>query len=68
MAGMKYSPGFDDPSARPKIARSRALVVVAATLLGAAVLGLTFMAYLSPSLMVDLGSVMLLCAQLVGLR
>jgi hypothetical protein len=67
MAGMKYSPGFDDPSARPKAARSRVLVV-AATLLGAGVLGLTFMAYLSPSLMVDLGGVMLLCAQLVGLR
>jgi hypothetical protein len=67
MAGMKYSPGFEEPSARPRTARSRGLVIVA-TVLGAAVLGLTFMAYLSPSLMVDIGSVMLLCAQLVGLR
>ena len=67
MAGMKYSPGFEEPSARPRMARSRGLVI-AATVLGAAVLGLTFMAYLSPSLMVDIGSVMLLCAQLVGLR
>ena len=67
MAGMKYSPGFDEPSARPKTARSRGLVI-AATVLGAVALGLTFMAYLSPSLMVDIGSVMLLCAQLVGLR
>jgi hypothetical protein len=67
MAGMKYSPGFDDPSARPKAARTRGLVV-AVTVLGAAALVLTFMAYLSPSLIVDLGSMMLLCAQLVGLR
>jgi hypothetical protein len=67
MAGMKYSPGFDEPSARPRTARSRGLVIVA-TLLGAAVLGLVFMAYLSPSLMVDIGSITLLCAQLVGLR
>jgi hypothetical protein len=67
MAGMKYSPGFDEPSARPRTARSRVLVI-AATVLGAAVLGLTFMAYLSPSLMVDIGSVMLLCAELIGLR
>jgi hypothetical protein len=67
MAGMKYSPGFDDPSARPKLARSRSLVV-AASLLGAAALGATFLAYLSPSLMVDLGSVMLMCAQILGLQ
>jgi hypothetical protein len=67
MAGMKYSPGFDEPSARPRTARSRGLVI-AATVLGVAALGLTFMAYLSPSLMVDIGSIMLLCAQLVGLR
>jgi hypothetical protein len=67
MAGMKYSPGFDDPSARPRLLRSRSLVVVAA-LLGVAILGLVFLAYLSPSLMVDLGSVMLLCAQLIGLN
>ena len=67
MAGMKYSPGFDNPSARPRTARSKGLVVVA-TVLSVAALGLTFMAYLSPSLMVDLGSVMLLCAQAIGLR
>jgi hypothetical protein len=67
MAGMKYSPGFDDPSARPKLAKSRGLVV-AATLLGVGVLGATFLAYLSPSLMVDLGSIMLMCAQLLGLK
>lgn len=67
MAGMKYSPGFDDPSARPKLFRSRGLVL-AATLLGAGILGITFLAYLSPSLLVDLGGIMLLCAQLIGLQ
>lgn len=67
MAGMKYSPGFDDPSARPKLARSRSLVVLG-TLLGVGVLGATFLAYLSPSLIVDLGSVMLMCAQMLGLK
>jgi hypothetical protein len=67
MAGMKYSPGFDDPPDRPKLARSRTLVVAAAVI-GAGGLGLTFMAYQSPSLIVDLGGMMLLCAQVLGLR
>ena len=67
---MKYSPGFDEPSNRPKVLKSRSFSVTAlvlgAGLLG--VLGVTFLAYLSPSLMVQLSSVMLLCAQAVGLR
>ena len=67
MAGMKYSPGFDDPSARPRLARSRSLAV-AATLLGVGILGATFAAYLSPSMLLDLGSVMAFCAQLIGLQ
>jgi hypothetical protein len=67
MSGMKYSPGFDDPPARPKLLRSRGLTV-AMSLLVVAVLGGTFLAYLSPSLMVDLGSVMLMCAQILGLK
>ena len=66
MAGMKYYPGFDDPPSRPR-AKSNALVV-AATVIGAGVLGATFMAYTSPSLIVDLGGVMLLCAEALGLR
>jgi hypothetical protein len=41
---------------------------IAAALVGVVLLGGTFLAYLSPSLMVDLGSVMLLCAQMVGLK
>jgi len=67
MAGMKYSPGFEEPPARPKLLKSRGLAVVVA-LLAAVVLGATFLAYLSPSLMVDLGSVMLMCAQILGVR
>lgn len=68
MAGAKYSPGFDDPSARPKLLGTKVLVLIAVALVGAALLGGTFLAYLSPSLMVDLGSMMLLCAQMIGLR
>jgi hypothetical protein len=68
MAGAKYTPGFDDPSARPKLRTSKVLALIAAALVGAALLGGTFLAYLSPSLMVDLGSMMLMCAQMVGLR
>ena len=67
MAGMKYSPGFDDPPARPKLLRARVLAV-AVTVIAAGVLGATFLAYLSPSLMVELGSVMLMCAQVLGIR
>jgi len=67
MAGMKYSPGFDEPPARPKLLKSRGFAV-ALTLLAAVVLVLTFLAYLSPSLMVELGSVMLMCAQILGVR
>ncbi len=67
MAGMKYSPGFEDPSARPRTARSRG-IVVAAALLGIAALGATFAAYLSPSLAMELGSVFAMCAQAIGLR
>jgi hypothetical protein len=67
MAGMKYSPGFDDPPARPKLLKTR-ILAVAVTLIAAGALGATFLAYLSPSLMVDLGSVMLMCAQVLGIR
>ena len=66
MAGMKYSPGFDDPSARPKLARSRSFVV-AATLLGVGV-GLLAVLFLSPSLLVDLGGALHAGAQLLGLE
>ena len=67
MAGMKYSPGFDEPPARPKLLKSR-VIAVAVTVIAAGALAATFLAYLSPSLMVDLGSVMLMCAQVLGLR
>jgi hypothetical protein len=67
MAGMKYSPGFDEPPARPKLLKKR-VFAVAVTLIAAGALGATFLAYLSPSLMVDLGSVMLMCAQVLGIR
>ena len=66
MAGMKYSPGFDDPPGRPRT-KSKALVVAAAVI-GAGVLGFTFMAYQSPSLIVDLSGVMIMCAEALGLR
>ena len=64
---MKYSPGFEDPPDRPRLARSRTLAV-AATVIGAGVLAVTFLAYQSPSLIVDLGGMMLLCAEVLGLR
>lgn len=48
-------------------ARKVGLVIVAAAL-GTAALGLTFAAYLNPSIAMDLGSVMTFCAQWVGLR
>jgi hypothetical protein len=64
MAGMKYSPGFDDPPARPKLFKTR-IFALAVTLIAAGVLGAAF---LSPSLMVDLGSVVLACAQVLGIR
>ena len=66
MAGMKYSPGFEDPPSRPRT-RSRVLAVAAAVL-GAGALGVTFMAYQSPSLIMELGGVMILCAEVLGLR
>ena len=68
MAGMKYSPGFEDPSARPRTARSRG-IVVAAALLGIAALGATFAA--NPRMAMahnNLGSVLAMCAQVIGLR
>lgn len=69
MAGAKYSPGFDDPSARPRTMRARNVVGwVIGGLVASAVLGVTFAAYLSPSLAMDIGSVMAFCAQFIGLR
>ena len=64
---MKYSPGFDDPSARPRLARARSLVV-AAVLLGAGALGATLLAYLSPSMRAGLDNILLVCAQALGLK
>lgn len=64
---MKYSPGFDDPSARPKLGKFRGLVVAAA-LLGAGALGATVLAYLSPSMRAGLDNFLLVCAQALGLK
>jgi hypothetical protein len=66
MGGMKYSAGFEDPPARPKVQRSRTFKVAAAVLATAAV-GATFAAYLSPSV-VDLESLMLLLADALRIR
>ena len=57
-------------AAATTIPRERASrgIVVAAALLGIAALGATFAAYLSPSLAMELGSVLAMCAQVIGLR
>ena len=68
MAGAKYSPGFEDPSARPRTVRTRGVVAGVVGLLALAALGLVFAAYLNPSLSLDLAGMMAWCAQLVGLR
>jgi hypothetical protein len=65
MAGMKYSPGFDDPSARPKLARTGRLLL-AATLLGAGLTGAVLL--FGPALTVDLGAALRAGAELLGLR
>ena len=64
MAGMKYSPGFEDPSARPKLAASRSFVV-AATLLGVGLLGFGGVAVLG---LVEFDAILIFAAKLLGLR
>ena len=67
MAGAKYSPGFDDPTADRRRGYRRVAGVVG-TLLGVTALGVTFAAYLSPNFSMDLSGFMALCAQWIGLR
>lgn len=53
MAGAKYSPGFDDPSARPfAVALRRAVLFATVTVAIAAVLAITF--WVRPSLWEEL--------------
>ncbi|MEO6269486.1 MAG: hypothetical protein ABIP08_04200 [Lautropia sp.] len=61
---MKYSPGFEDPSARPRLAGSRSFVV-AATLLGVGVLGIGAVAVLG---LVEFEAILILGTRLLGLR
>lgn len=63
MSGMKYSPGFDDPSARPRLAKSGRRVL-AATLFGIGVLFVALLVAFAP----DIGAVMRAGAELLGLR
>lgn len=67
MAGAKYSPGFDDPTADRRRGLRRVAAAVGAVL-GATALILTFLAYLNPSFALDMGSMLALCAQWIGLR
>lgn len=64
MAGMKYSPGFEDPSARPKLAGSRSFVF-AATLLGVGLLCIGAVAVLG---LVEFDAILIRGAKLLGLR
>jgi hypothetical protein len=68
MAGAKYSPGFDDPSARPRTTRTRGIVTGLLGVLALTAAGLTFAAYLNPDLSLEMASLMNLCAQAIGLR
>ncbi|MGE0803646.1 MAG: hypothetical protein AB7O55_35560 [Lautropia sp.] len=68
MAGAKYSPGFDDPSAHRKTTRTRTVVAGVVGVLALAALGLTFAAYLNPALSLEVASLMSYCAQVIGLR
>ena len=63
---MKYSPGFDDPPTRPKVFKFR-VIAVAVTLLTAVVLG-ALLAYLSPTLMVEMGNLLQMFAGMLGLH
>lgn len=74
MAGAKYSPGFDDPSAHRKAGRSRTstrliiAVAVAVAIIGSGAVGVIVASYLSPAIALEIGGLINLGAGLIGLR